>query len=390
MGRPVTLLERRQNNPNVSKVQTKNSSTTYTIFEYRKMQTWLTQLNRIFRQHSSYSARSRRVVGYATRIKREEEIVRGFRVLRQVGIRLDDPTSFRERHLRRLVEIWEEEGNSPATIAQRISTFRVFARWIGKPSMIGRSDSYVSSPEKVRRHTVTREDKTWSGQQIDNILEVIEAVARTDATVAMQLELQYAFGLRAQEAMMLRPHQDDHTHWLNVSRGTKGGRQRVVPIETDYQRDVLRRAREMSPNVASSTTPRRHKVCQWRHRFYRVLRRHGISRESGIVAHGLRHELANATYERITGEPTPIKGGNTRNVERDLDTMARQTVTELLGHSRTSIIGAYTGSQRTADAAITARGNDGLATQRSPCRWNGLQFAKMKEPDPPSDPDNRG
>ena len=55
----------------------------------------------------------------------------------------------------------------------------------------------------------------------------------------MQLELQRAFGLRMREAALLKVHAADKGAYLAVNWGTKGGRDRVIPIETDYQRDVL-------------------------------------------------------------------------------------------------------------------------------------------------------
>jgi hypothetical protein len=56
--------------------------------------------------------------------------------------------------------------------------------------------------------------------------------------------LMAAFGLRFKEACMVRPHRDIVerssaegvvTHYLDTHRGTKGGRERFVPIASDTQ-----------------------------------------------------------------------------------------------------------------------------------------------------------
>ena len=72
----------------------------------------------------------------------------------------------------------------------------------------------------------------------------------------MQLELQRAFGLRMKEAALLKPHVADKENYLAVNWGTKGGRDRVVPIQNDYQRDVLARAKAMLENPNSSMIPK--------------------------------------------------------------------------------------------------------------------------------------
>jgi integrase len=67
------------------------------------------------------------------------------------------------------------------------------------------------------------------------------------------MELQRAFGLRMKEAALLKPNMADKEHYLAVNWGTKGGRDRVVPIQNDYQRDVLMRAKLFLTNPRDCT-----------------------------------------------------------------------------------------------------------------------------------------
>ena len=90
---------------------------------------------------------------------------RGFKELRALNYKLEDVRHFKERHLMVLAQAWEAKGLSASTIQNRISVFRTFAEWIGKPGMILSSENYVKNPESVTRHCVAQWDKTWSGQQ---------------------------------------------------------------------------------------------------------------------------------------------------------------------------------------------------------------------------------
>jgi integrase len=245
-----------------------------------------------------------------------------------------------------LGQAWEAQGLSASTIQNRISVFRTFSEWIGKRGMIRGSENYVKNPSSVERHLVTQTDKTWSGQQ-QTLVDKLSAVQKQDKFVALQLELQRAFGLRMKEAALLRPHQADKDDYLCVNWGTKGGRDRTIPIQSDSQREVLARAKACLPHMHSSMIPARYNFKQWRNHYYYVCHESGISRKEGITSHGLRHERLNEIYQEITGQESPIKraGDNFQKaVDEILEEVARQEIAETAGHSRASISGAYIGS----------------------------------------------
>ena len=56
----------------------------------------------------------------------------------------------------------------------------------------------------VTRSYVATVDKSWSGKDIDFEAK-IKQIAESEPVIAMQLELQKAFGLRRKESWMLRP-----------------------------------------------------------------------------------------------------------------------------------------------------------------------------------------
>lgn len=83
----------------------------------------------------------------------------------------------------------------------------------------------------------------------------------------------------------------------------------------------------------------------FRRQYYRILEKHGISRKNNIVAHGLRHEHLNLLYEQITGEKTPVRGGNLYKTDKELDTFARNSVLERAGHAG-SAVSSYIGLRK--------------------------------------------
>ena len=61
--------------------------------------------------------------------------------------------------------------------------------------------------------------------------------------------------------------------------------------------------------------------------------------------HGLRHHYAQARYEALTGWKVPAAGGPVaralKPVQRLQDSLARQTISQELGHERPQIAAVY-------------------------------------------------
>ena len=303
---------------------------------------WIKTLNAVLKAHNKAAASGGKAVSHATQDARREILEQGFKALRTLGYKLPDARGFKERHMTALGNAWEAKGLSASTIQNRISIFRVFAEWIGKVGMIRGSENYVKNLKSVERHLVTNIDKTWSGQQ-KTLTEILGLIQTQDKYVAIQLELQRAFGLRMKEAALLKPHMADKGSYLAVNWGTKGGRDRVVPIQNDYQRNVLARAKLFLENPNNSMTPKDFNFKQWKNHYYYVCRQVGISRKDGITSHGLRHERLNEIYHELTGQLSPVKGGAANAINVHSHAIARQEIAEVAGHSRESISGSYIG-----------------------------------------------
>lgn len=299
---------------------------------------WKASLAAVLKAHN-HAKVDGSVASHATRDKRADVLYAGFQLLREKGYKLDTVYSFRGKHIEVLAKAWEERGLSPSTLQNNLSTFRIFAGWIGKAGMVERADQYVS-PGAASRSSINTQDKSWTAAGVD-IAGKLAEVAAKDARVGLQMALQATFGLRAREAMQLRPHIADKGPYLALTVGTKGGRDRVVPIDTPDKRELIDRAKTFAASKLASTSDPNRTLAQAKNHYYHILRSCGITRADGLTGHGLRHGYANDRYEQITGQPAPVRGGTM--LDPDTDKAARLEVAEELGHSRESITTHYLG-----------------------------------------------
>ncbi len=299
---------------------------------------WKASLAAVLKAHNG-ARHDGAVASFATQDKRADVLYAGFKRLHELNFRMEAVTSLRGKHIDALAKDWHARGFSASTLHNNLSIFRMFAEWIGKAGMVRGVDHYLGSGTTARS-SIAREDKTWSGRDV-NVAAKLEQVRQKDERIALQLQLQLAFGLRAREAMQLRPHLADKGTYLSVTHGTKGGRDRVEQIRAPEQRAVLELAKKFCATPSSSTSDPQRKLSQWKNHYYLVVRSCGITRKDGITSHGLRHQYANERYRELTGSDSPLRGG--APVDRDTDRAAREVVAEELGHSREDVTTHYLG-----------------------------------------------
>ncbi|SIO72853.1 regulatory protein, Fis family [Burkholderia sp. GAS332] len=275
-----------------------------------------------------------------TQERRTTAICRSFVELRQHGFALQTPWSLKHKHVEFLVRHWVALGQSGGTIENKLTYLRALASWMNKRNLVGTLGDYVDRKEHdLVRSYVATEDKSWIAHCVDAQAKIAE-IGRTCPHVAVQLKMQAAFGLRVEESFMLRPAEGVRDSGrLGVTRGTKGGRPREVPIEAKFA--VLEEAARLSNDLTGSTVPADRTLRQWRDWYYYVLEKHGVTKAGlGITSHGLRHEYLQTLYETTTGVPAPVKAHGLRpDLELHLEAMLR--VVANAGHSRRTKANAY-------------------------------------------------
>jgi integrase len=157
----------------------------------------------------------------------------------------------------------------------------------------------------------------------------------------MSLELQQAFGLRREEAIKFQPSFADRgDHVVLKASWTKGGKERIIPLRTQAQREVLNRAGRLAGS--GSLIPSNRNYVQQLRIYEGSTLRAGLSR-----MHGLRHAYAQRRYGELTGWKAPAAGGlegQTMTPEQaETDRLARFTISRELGHEREQITVAYLG-----------------------------------------------
>jgi len=310
------------------------------------------------RQHTALE----KTVSHKTRHERAQFLRRFFRDLHaKAGFRaVPDPRNLRQKHLQAMVQVWQREQLSAATIQTYLSFLRGLAQWLGKPGLVRGPAHYGLAMEQYQRHESARRDRSWSAQGVD-IDAVIEQVSTFDRYVGASLHLIRAFGLRRKEAVCFRPFDsvvafeatglppEERTADDCVKIVGKGGRVRFLPVDSAARIAAVQQAqRVVTSRDAHLGAPDKDLRANLR-RFDYVLERFGITQaQLGVTAHGLRHEVLIDRYQALAGQAPPVRQGSM--ADRVVDRAARLDVSKLAGHARIRAAGAYLGAIRVQHA----------------------------------------
>lgn len=305
-------------------------------------------LQRIFNHHNGIRAGSQGgKCSSHTRYDRQLIIRMSMAQLWQLGYRLPDPTSLAGRHIEALMKHWDGQDITTKVLHTRISYLRSFARWIGKDGLVKDVHGYLPDRELVRREAA-KVNRAWRANGVEP--ERIIAMARElDERLGVMVAMQDAFALRMKESCEMRPAycMVGSGQAIEIYEGTKGGRLRRIPLDTEHKRAVFEWAR----NVAASGRGGR---IRWpnltwkqarRHYYYLFAEKLGVNlKEMGVSSHGLRHGYAQDKYQDLTGLPPPIVGVDPKRVDPDAHRDAGIQVSRDLGHGRVQVTASYYGS----------------------------------------------
>ena len=296
-------------------------------------------------------------VSFKTRQERADFLRRFFRDLKhKAGFKtLPDPRNLRERHIQAMVAVWQREHLSAATVQTYLSFLRGLAQWLGKHGLVRQPRHYGLQAGEYQRHEASTRDKSWSARRID-IDGLIGDICRFDPYVGAAMRLVRTMGLRRKEAIMFRPHvcvvpfeatglpldKRRADTYARIKAGTKGGRERFIPLDAAERIAAIAHARTVVVCADGHMGHPSHNLEQALRRFNYVLEKFGVTQKAlGVTAHGLRHEVLIERFEALTGTPAPVRGGG--NVPAEIAGPARQEVAELAGHARERASTPYLG-----------------------------------------------
>jgi hypothetical protein len=118
----------------------------------------------------------------------------------------------------------------------------------------------------------------------------------------------------------------------------------VVPIDAEWQYELLIRAARLSNPRTGSMIPEPWTLKKWYRHFYDVLQSQGVARKTlGVTVHGLRHAYLQRMYEQVTGVPAPIKRPDHRP-NPELHQLAMERIVAAAGHGLATKASAYISS----------------------------------------------
>ena len=318
---------------------------------------WQAQLQSIIDEHNWRHASKNKGVSFKTMHDRATFLFSCFRMLRAANPPFKtEPRNLADKHVRYLVGQWVERKLSAGTLQVYLCYLRTFCEWTNHSGLVLPLERYLSDPALGKRTYAAKEDKSWIAHGIVPEEKIAE-IRRYDARAACWFRNCLAHGARLKEVLMMLPHQAEidgslfltsdrratkYETYLELKRGTKGGRVRFVPIDTPEKRAALEEAKQLVKSETGHLGDPTKSLRQNMRRFKHVCDKFGITKAKlGVTLHGLRHQYAADRYEKFSGTPAPVRSG--APVAREVDRTARLQVAEELGHSRENITGAYLG-----------------------------------------------
>lgn len=305
------------------------------------------QIDYVFDHQRVFAAIGKtRPLGETTLQNYRERTKSYFRRKARLNMRSNSILEITTKQNRLVFEDMKAEGLNVGYMANVNTTMRRFCLWLKKPDVCPPMEYiFPDKADRTRKLSAT-ERKDWGDDQ-EEIGEIIAAVEKDCQVAGCVLDLAWNFGLRVREALQLRPKESIRGSLLHIKRGTKGGRPRVVPIETQEQLEVLARCTEIAEDDKEGVM--RHKpginYRQTLNHFRYIVRKNDVTRNGrGKTPHGLRHQFANDQYEFKTKHKSPVRGGGV--VDPEVLGYAKREISEVLGHSRESITAMYTGNCR--------------------------------------------
>lgn len=276
-----------------------------------------------------------------------------FHTLHRLGYQVQHPKNVGERHIEAAVRHWHfDKKLAPKSLQDYTSRLRVvFEHWIGKSGMVKAFAKYLPDvpAEELVVKTSAAKSKSWTEAGIDVVPKLMEA-DKLDERLGMMLRMQLAFGLRRKEAILCRPWIADRGDVLQVYPGEgKGNRPRMIPIETEVQKSLLKAVQNKVgkrealgwPNMIDGTSAT---LEQKEKRYNRYMARLGLTKlDAGATGHGLRGQYAE-NKALLQGFVPATLGGTPGQMPKDELTVLKLQVSEALGHSRESITSAYYGT----------------------------------------------
>lgn len=197
----------------------------------------------------------------------------------------------------------------------------------------------IEQRSAVRQDAPGALDRAAYGRAVEAVRDQVGE--RAGAVVELCREL----GLRSKEASLIDARaalaEARERGAVTVDAGTKGGREREVPITSETQVQALERAAQ-AQGGDRSMVPEGQSWAAWREGELRDAREI-VQEHTGGGLHDLRAAHACERYQALTGHAAPCTGAAIQ--DKDRDAAARLAISEELGHGRADVTSEYLGGR---------------------------------------------
>lgn len=261
--------------------------------------------------------------------------------LRKGGFKVS-PRNVKLKHIEYICQKLEADMLSAATIQTYLTHLRVFSRWIGKNGLLDDVDLLFNNPKATKRHYAATEDRSWTAQGVD-VKQALLGVKASNTYVWHQLLMQQAFGLRCKEAILFVPYLNVKDKQIYITRGAKGGKTRVIPLETELQSEVINLVIQFVGQTTRSLADPELTLKQNLKKYANVMAKHQLTKRGmGVTGHWLRVEYI-INYSKSQGLTPIVCGGEAGQLSKDEENRVKLGAAQRLGHNRTSVTTAYYG-----------------------------------------------
>ena len=310
------------------------------------------QLNQVFSTSFHLPVRRRKSgfkISNASINQSTQRILKLIKSLQSSSLRISSLTDFGPDHSNHCFKYIHQLSLSPGSFDNWITTLNRFLKAIGKYELTESGSSLRQSVGLPSRNRYCVENKSTADLKALHFR--IEEINRENSNVGAVLRLLEALPLRVREAASLdvktASQEARIDQVISLTKGTKNGRPRKVQIWDERQILVLENLVPLTNELHGSLIPADQTLKNFLSRFYRITRKHSLTRESRMNPHSLRHLGLQRLFTHLTGLPPPIFG-----IGPDLkqsDSRARegfQSVSEAAGHCDRNKASAYLGSIR--------------------------------------------
>jgi site-specific recombinase XerD len=248
---------------------------------------------------------------YKTVYNHRLEATRFVEQLRSNGYGVQKWQNISNKHVASVVQSWREQGLSDKTIKEYLAGVRAVASAYGNDKISSNNADFglergTSSPTNI--------DKS-ANEQVYR--EVVEKLANSsdinEQRLSVQIEYMRELGLRHEEARKLdainaeRQYSPSGQQYIRITDGTKGGKERWVPVSERAAQALERGAALQKEHGTKNLMDPKMSERQWERFAYRTARELGMTRANNCTFHNLRHSFAQELFRAKAGFDAPVK-----------------------------------------------------------------------------------